>query len=126
MIRTLICEDRIRTYDTYCSVVDILKAISSTNPYEELVRYKKKYPTTMFLTHKFEGVGQRDTPIIDIDDVDDFIKKIIVGKRISLDQKREWMKDVVGPTYVRSYVECEVFALIQKATKCYHSCVNFQ
>lgn len=117
-------EGRVRSYDSKYSVLDILKVIGYVNPRCTLKNYLKQYPSN-FSMHQFRGHGQRETPVIPVTEVNTFINRIMVGRRLPIEEKRRWINNnVEGPTFVRGYVECEYINNIRKATRCYNSVKN--
>ncbi len=114
----------IRTYDDKVSVVDIITAITEMkNPHSWLSRQ-----SLSFETHKFDGSGQRETPVIPICDIYKLVKLIIANCKLSRLQINCWCvklgcdhSDLIA--YKKTPVELDTLDIIKAAFKNY-TCIK--
>lgn len=126
-------DQKIRINNQYVSVFDIISVVGGQkNPketwYNLLSKYESEVVDLNIIYFKFSGRGQKNTPVIDILDILD-IKKIILlilpGARLSVNRKNEIIK-IFNITeidnknhYLREYIEEEIHENLIRAFKNY-------
>lgn len=115
-------EQKIRmTPDKMVSVYDIIKIFSNINKPRNIwydISKKKNISNNISIIlntityYKFNGQGQRETPVIHIDYIDELLKIIIPNIKMPIERKQKILKcDVV----IKQYTEIEIHNNIIKA-----------
>lgn len=96
--------------NTYVSALDVLKVITESRPgqsvpktYSRLCAQYKKF--TSHTRFKFQGQGQKDTPVIIESELAEFITIFLSKSGMSAHDKRKWLERLNGNTI---YIPCVV------------------
>lgn len=114
-----------RTTDTHVSVFDVYTAITKCkNP-----RVFMKTLNIKCDKHKFSGLGQRDTPVWPLNDINSLIHLCLTNSRVSSNTIKEWTertgshhKDLL--IHRKIIVECDYLDIIERALKRYCKCLR--
>ncbi len=102
------------------SVFDIIRIVTdNANPRDTIAKLNPNLVDT-FTYHKFSGAGERPTPVIELKDVMNFMKLLLVNTRLSLYQIKKWLKVLGCETediiqYRKSIIECDTIEIIEQA-----------
>ena len=99
------------------SVFDIIRSVTdNTNPRNTIAKLN---PDT-FPYHQFNGAGERPTPVIELKEVKNFMKLLLVNTRLSFNDIQKWL-EIIGCEmgdilqYRQSTVECDTLEVIQQS-----------